>query len=106
MKNRLATDSQTPADLLTDLRNLVVEAEKMFESSVSDHTAEAVDGIRNRYEAAQHRFGEVYANTKKNVTAGAKRTDDAIRENPYQSIAIAAGVGLLVGVLLGRRGAK
>lgn len=106
MKNRLVSDSQTPADLLTDLRNLVVEAEKMLESSVSEHTGEALDGLRGRYEAVQARLGEVYASAKKNVAAGAKRTDEAIRDNPYQSIAIAAGVGLLAGVLLGRRCSK
>ena len=35
--------------------------------------------------------------------AGAKYTDETIRENPYQSMAVAAGLGLLVGVLIGRR---
>jgi len=40
---------------------------------------------------------------KKKVVAGAKYTDSTIRENPYRALAIAAGVGLLVGVLLGRR---
>ena len=33
----------------------------------------------------------------------AQCTDQAIRANPYQSLAIAAGVGILVGVLIGRR---
>ncbi|MBL9200173.1 MAG: DUF883 family protein, partial [Opitutaceae bacterium] len=33
----------------------------------------------------------------------AKCTDSAIREHPYQALAIALGAGLLVGVLLGRR---
>jgi ElaB/YqjD/DUF883 family membrane-anchored ribosome-binding protein len=106
MKNRLASDSQTPADLLNDLRNLVVEAEKMLESSVSEHTGEAVEALRTRYEAVQERLGELYTSAKKNVAAGAKCTDEAIRENPYQSIAIAAGMGLLAGVLLCRRCSK
>ncbi len=45
----------------------------------------------------------MYEGAKQRVVAGAKSTDQAIRANPYQSLAIAAGVGLLVGVLLGRR---
>jgi len=103
MKNRNLPDTQTPAELLSDLRTLVLEAEKMMEGSVSEHTADAMASLRSRYAAAQERFGEFYASARKNVAAGAKYTDEAIRANPYQSIAIATGVGLLVGILLGRR---
>jgi ElaB/YqjD/DUF883 family membrane-anchored ribosome-binding protein len=107
MKNRHnASESQTPADLLNDLRTLVVDAEKMLETSVSEHTGEAMTALHARYTAAQERLGELYTSAKKNVTAGAKYTDETIRANPYQSIAIAAGVGLLVGVLVGRRCSK
>jgi ElaB/YqjD/DUF883 family membrane-anchored ribosome-binding protein len=106
MKNRNSSDSQTPEALLNDLRSLVIEAEKMMGASVSEHTGEAMNALRARYAAAQERLGEVYESAKKNVTAGAKYTDEAIRANPYQSIAIAAGVGLLVGVLVGRRSSQ
>lgn len=103
MKNRHVPAAQTPADLLNDLRTLVLDAEKMLESSVTEHTGEAMDALRERYTAAQERFANLYASARRNVTAGAKYTDEAIRANPYQSIAIATGVGLLVGILLGRR---
>lgn len=106
MKNRNASESATPADLLNDLRTLVVEAEQMLESSVTEHTGEAIATLRARYEAAQERLGVLYAGARKNVIAGAKCTDEAIRSHPYQSIAIAAGVGLLVGALLGRRSSQ
>ncbi len=52
MKNHRASEPQTPTDLLNDLRTLVVDAEKMLESSVSEHTDEAVSALRARYEAA------------------------------------------------------
>ncbi len=97
------SDSATPADLLNDLRTLVVEAEKMLESSVTEGSGDAIAALRTRYEAAQERLGVLYAGAKKNVVAGAKYTDETIRANPYQSIALAAGVGLLIGVLIGRR---
>lgn len=103
MKNRNASEPHTPTELLNDLRTLVVEAEQMLGSSVTEHTNDAMAALRARYEAAQERMGVLYDSAKRNVTAGAKCTDEAIRANPYQSIAIAAGVGLLVGVLLGRR---
>ena len=102
MKNNKST-AQTPKDLLNDLQALVAEAEKMMGESISEHTADAVSALRTRYDAASERMGEMYEGARKRVVAGAKCTDEAIRENPYQSMAIAAGVGLVVGVLLGRR---
>ena len=74
----------------------------MMGESLTEHTADAISAMRVRYDAASERMGELYDGAKKRVVAGAKCTDEAIRENPYQSLAIAAGVGLLVGVLLGR----
>jgi ElaB/YqjD/DUF883 family membrane-anchored ribosome-binding protein len=102
MKNNKAS-AQTPKELLNDLHALVAEAEKMMGDSVTEHTADAIGGLHSRFEDAQERLGELYAGARQKVVAGAKSTDEAIRENPYQSLAIAAGVGLLVGVLLGRR---
>jgi len=103
MKNNNDTTAQTPKELLNDLRTLVSEAEKMMGDSISEHTGDAVNALRARYDAAQERMGELYTGARTKVIAGAKCTDEAIRENPYQSMAIAAGVGILVGVLLGRR---
>jgi len=42
-------------------------------------------------------------NIQEKTTASAKATDRAIREHPYQSIGIAFGIGLLLGVLINRR---
>jgi ElaB/YqjD/DUF883 family membrane-anchored ribosome-binding protein len=103
MKNRKASEPATPADLLNDLRSLVVDAEKMLESSVSEHTTEAMTALGERYDAMQERLGDLYDNARQKAAAGAKYADEVIRENPYQTIAIAAGVALLVGVILGRR---
>jgi ElaB/YqjD/DUF883 family membrane-anchored ribosome-binding protein len=102
MKNNKDT-AQTPKELLHDLQALVAEAEAMIADSATEHTAEAIDLLRARFAAAQERFTDAYAGARKKVIAGAKYTDEAIRENPYQSLAIALGVGVLVGVLIGRR---
>ena len=106
MKNNKDTAAQTPKDLLNDLHALVAEAEKMMGESISEHTADAVSSLRSRYDDAQERLSDLYASARTKVVAGAKCTDTAIRENPYQSIAIAAGVGLLIGVLVGRQSNK
>lgn len=95
--------AQTPKELLNDLHALVADAEKMMSASISEHTDEAVDALRSRFGMVQDRFGELYTGARKQVVAGARYTDETIRSNPYQSIAIAAGVGLIVGILVGRR---
>ena len=102
MKNNKDT-AQTPKELLHDLQALVADAEAMIADSATEHTADAIDSLRARFAAAQERFTDAYAGARKKVIAGAKYTDEAIRENPYQSLAIALGVGVLVGVLIGRR---
>jgi ElaB/YqjD/DUF883 family membrane-anchored ribosome-binding protein len=102
MKNNKDT-AQTPKELLDELQTLVTEAETMIAGSSTEHSADAFDSLRSRFGAAQERFADAYAGARKKVIAGAKYTDESIRANPYQSLAIAAGIGLLVGVLAGRR---
>ena len=102
MKNNKDT-VHTPKELLSELQTLVSEAETMMADSLSEHSAEALGNLRERFGAAQEKFADAYEGAKKKVVAGAKYTDTTIRENPYQAMAIAAGVGVLVGVLIGRR---
>jgi ElaB/YqjD/DUF883 family membrane-anchored ribosome-binding protein len=101
-----ATSEQTPDTFLDDLRALVSEAQKLLDasdSSDSEGNGEHGIALRERFEAARERFNELYSTAKKRVVAGGKYADETIRANPYQSIAVAAGVGLLVGMLIGRR---
>ncbi len=102
MKNNQDTSS-SPAQPLHDLQALVSEAEGILTGSASEHSSDAVHNLRARFDAAQERFADLCAGTKQKVVAGARLTDTTIRENPYQSLAIAAGIGLAIGVLLGRR---
>jgi ElaB/YqjD/DUF883 family membrane-anchored ribosome-binding protein len=101
MKNNHDTATHTPKELLAELQTLVTEAEKMIGGSLSEHSDDAVSSIKARFSAAHDRFNDIYEGTKKKVVAGAHYTDKTIRENPYQSLAVALGVGALVGGLIG-----
>ena len=103
MKNTYETSEPTAAELFADLRTLVGEAEKLLVTSASEHTAEAVSALRARFDATYERLAGEVAIAKGKIAAGAKCTDKTVRANPYQSIAVAAGAGLLLGILLGRR---
>ena len=90
----------TSKELLGELQALVAEAEAMMVSSLSEHSAEAFSGLRERFNNVRERFGDAYTEARERVIAGAKYTDETIRANPYRSLALAAGVGLLIGVLV------
>lgn len=104
MENHSAS-TPTPQALLDDLHALVADAEALFaNASAQDGEGSATDSVCTRLAGVQERLADVYAGLRSKVADGAKRADATIRSNPYQSLAIAAGVGLIVGVLLGRRG--
>jgi ElaB/YqjD/DUF883 family membrane-anchored ribosome-binding protein len=102
MKNHRG-DHHTPKEIASELHALLAEAETMIGDTAAEHPAEAVDSLRSRFADAQEHFADAYAGARKKVVDGAKSADAAIRANPYQSLAIAIGVGVLLGVLVGRR---
>ena len=97
------TATHTPKELFQELQALASEAKGMMTDSLSEHSAEALANLRVRVSAAQERLSEIYDDTKEKVIAGARYTDAKVRENPYQAMAVALGVGVLVGVLVARR---
>jgi ElaB/YqjD/DUF883 family membrane-anchored ribosome-binding protein len=93
----------TPKEIATELQGLLAEAEALISGPEAAHPDGAVDSLRLRFESAQEHLADAYAGARKKLVDGAKSTDAAIRANPYQSLAIALGVGVLLGVLVGRR---
>lgn len=101
MKTDIVT--QSPEEVLNELRALVVEAEKILGNDTTRASCEAtVEALRERLEAAQERLASFYQAAREKLSRGTKYTDETIRANPYQAIGVAVGVGVLAGVLLGR----
>src|SRR5689334_8458649 len=102
MKND-QTNALNPQELLGELRVLLAEAQAMISHSVPEPAAGAFDSLGARFSAARERVTGACSEAREKIVARAKSTDHAIRENPYQALAIALGVGLLAGVVLGQR---
>jgi ElaB/YqjD/DUF883 family membrane-anchored ribosome-binding protein len=55
---------------------------------------------RAKLESVIEKAKETCERLQEQTTAAAKATDKTIRENPYQAMGVAFGVGVLVGVLV------
>ena len=92
--------------VVTDLEELTRDAEAMLRATAGQ-TGEKMNELRSRLSAALDPVKATYHRLEEKTVAGAKIADKTIREHPYESIGIAAGMafglGLLIGVLAGRK---
>lgn len=93
---------QSTEKLLKDLRAVVHDGEQLLKAGAQDLTERGL-AARERLAAALEVAKETRRRLEERVKAGAQATDRMVREHPYQSVGIALGVGLLIGVLLNRR---
>lgn len=100
MKNRTAHES-TDA-VIENLRSLIAEAEKILNEGAAEPAGEALADLKSRLEDARQRAENLYEDARRKVVAGARQADETIRAHPYESLAIALGVGVLLGALLRR----
>ena len=85
-----------------DVAQLAEDARALM-AATADVAGEKVGEARKRLAAALESGKEIYGRVRDRAVEGAKATDQAVRENPYQAIAIGVGVGALLGYLLARR---
>jgi len=81
---------------------LAEDAQALLSATV-DVAGDKVAEARKRLAAALERGKEIYGRVKEKAVEGAKATDQAVREHPYQAMAVAFGVGALIGYLVARR---
>jgi ElaB/YqjD/DUF883 family membrane-anchored ribosome-binding protein len=97
--NTMDKQTQTTSN---DMGTLAEDARALM-AATADVAGEKVSEARKRLAAALERAKELYGHAKEKAVQGAKATDQAVREHPYQAIAIAFGVGAIVGYLIARR---
>lgn len=89
-----------------DMKTLVKDAQELFLEAAAATGAQA-DELRNKgllmLETAMERAHEIQAVAVEKGKKAAQTTDEFVHEHPWKAIAVSAGVGLLVGLLISRK---
>lgn len=89
-----------------DMRTLMRDAQDMFREATTA-TGEKAEELRAKgmslLETAMAKAQEVQTAAVETGKEVAQSTDDFVKENPWKAVAISAGVGLLVGMLIARK---
>jgi ElaB/YqjD/DUF883 family membrane-anchored ribosome-binding protein len=98
---QLSTDK-----LMKDLRDVVVHTEDLIKATagqageqiekVRARAEESLRNARTRVQAASHDVQAV-------AQEGMDKVDSQVRANPWTAVGIAAAIGFVVGILLGRK---
>jgi ElaB/YqjD/DUF883 family membrane-anchored ribosome-binding protein len=92
--------------LVADLKVVVADAEELLRATASQ-AGEKVSVARERIQAslatAKGKLNEAEQAAMEKAKQAAKATDQYVHDNPWKAVGIAAGVGLVLGLLIGRR---
>ena len=94
-------NKQTQA-ISNEMGHLAEDARALM-AATADVAGEKVSEARQRLAAALDRGREIYGRVREQAVEGARATDEAVHEHPYQAIAIGVGVGALLGYLVACR---
>ena len=91
--------------LMQDLRVVVADAEELLRATAGQ-AGEKISAARERIQenlaAAKERLAAAQESMVAKTKQAAKATDEYVHENPWRAVGIAAGVGLVVGMLISR----
>ena len=92
--------------LMSDLRVVIADAEEVLRMTADEASAGAA-GVRSRVQARMNQAKTDLLDLQDTLVARAKvashATDVFVHEKPWRSIGLAAGVGLVAGLLASRR---
>lgn len=108
MNTKVETDPSevTKEQLIHDFKVVVADAEALLKATAGQG-GEAMAAARAKVEeslaTAKAKMSEAQAALVIKTKAAAKATDEYVHVHPWQAIGIAASVGVVIGLLIGRR---
>ena len=92
--------------IVQDFKTVYSDVEELLRVTASQ-TGEKIGILRERLQEHMHKAKDRLADTKDVVVVktkeAARATDEYVHDNPWHAVGIAAGVGLVIGLLIGRR---
>lgn len=92
--------------LIADMKVVVADAEELLRvtaSQAGDKVVELRSKIQDHLVTARASLADAQAAVVDKAKLVGRATDDYVHDNPWRSVGIAAGIGLVVGLLIGRR---
>jgi len=106
MSKSIQNTTVTKEQLISDFKVVIADAEALIKAT-ANQGGEAVSNLRVKAEeslaVAKEKLADAQDALVEKGRVAAKATDDYVHEKPWNAVGIAAGVGLLVGLLIGRR---
>lgn len=98
--------TQATQRLVTDLRVLAADTEEMVRATASQ-TGDKVTAVRGKIQQSvaelKPRLAQAQAMLTENASSAAATGDAYIHKKPWTAIGVAAGIGMLIGLLISRR---
>lgn len=100
------SDTNARERLAASLKHMVDEADHLL-AKAEHSTTEQFSAAREKFESqlrqAKDELRRLEQSAIDNAKRAARATDHAVHEHPYAAMGIAAGAGLLIGMLISRR---
>ena len=96
----------TKEQLIADFKVVAADVEALLKATANEG-GEKFANLRSKAEqslaTAKTKMAEAQENLIEKGKVAAKATDEYVHENPWKSIGVSAAVGLVIGLLIGRR---
>jgi ElaB/YqjD/DUF883 family membrane-anchored ribosome-binding protein len=99
-------DAASKEKLVQDLKLVITDAEDVLRA-MAGQAGEKVSAAQEKFQDSVHRarlkLAEVEDAVLDKSKQAARATDDYVNEHPWKAAGIAAGIGLIIGMLISRR---
>ncbi|MDM8359385.1 DUF883 family protein [Pandoraea communis] len=91
---------------MTDIKSVLADAEDLLKQAANttgERASELSDKALTLLKQAKEKASDVQVVVVEKSKRAARATDDYVHDHPWQAVGIAAGIGVVIGLLLNRK---